>query len=27
MLIDAAMQGEAGRSVWEAGPDTFTAKA
>jgi hypothetical protein len=27
MLIDAAMQGEAGRPVWEAGLDTFTAKS
>ena len=27
MLIDAAMQGEVGRTVWEAGLDTFAAKA
>ena len=26
MRIDAAMQGEAGRAVWEAGLDTFTAQ-
>ena len=26
MLIDAAMQGEAGRSVWEAGLDTSTSQ-
>ncbi len=26
MLVDAALHGEAGRSVWEAGLDTFAAK-